>query len=169
MIDNSFSDLLESFIRTNIDKCPDLLLPNFRIIPAEPPFPSGKHYIGYERLDLKVFLAYLYPNHELHTTSFSSESILADLKKKHSNFSFYDTFYFFQTFGELTEFSLTDLQYYQDEIDLRGRNPRNGNMDEPILVVQYSNGIKVIYNGYHRACFHILTGRKYIKAYLLKV
>jgi hypothetical protein len=64
--------------------------------------------------------------------------------------------------------SLQEVKYSQDEIDLRGRHPLNGNIDEPVRIAAY-NDCFVLYNGYHRACIHMLLGRDKIEAHILKV
>ena len=169
MADKSFSELFSDYIKANLEKCPELLLPRLRHIQADPPFPGGTHFLTYDRLDLKAFLTYWYPDKALQTVAYTSKSIQADLEKKYADFWFYNTAYFFETNGALTEVPLVNLQYYQDEIDLRGRHPSNGSLDDPIWVVQYGQDTYLLYNGYHRACYHILIGKEQIKAYVLKV
>jgi hypothetical protein len=168
MVYGTFSELFRDYVKANHEKCPDLMMPQFRQIAKDPPFPSGTHHIEYDRLNFKAFLNCLYPNEDLHTNSYTSASILKDLKNAYPDFTFFDTNFFFQTHGALMNVPFFLMKYYQDEIDLRGRNPFNGGIDEPVLVVQYSGG-KVLYNGYHRASIYMLNGNKEIQAYVLKV
>ena len=168
MADKTFFEFFTEYIKANQDKCPGLLLPRIRHFPEEPPFPSGEYQIEYERLNLKVFLNCLYPNGELHTTLFTADSIFNDLKNAYSDFTFHPTPYFFRLRGSEVNVFFLEMIYYQDEIDLRGRHPLNGEIDEPVLVVQYESE-KVLYNGYHRASFKMLLGNSNILAYVLKV
>ncbi len=168
MVDRAFSELFNDFIEENRKKCPDLLMPRVRHISKDPPFPNGSYEVGYDRVNLKVFLNCMYPHSDLYANSYTSGSILEDLKNAFLDFTFYDTHYFSQTYGSLMTIPFLEMKYYQDEIDIRGRNPLNGGIGEPVLVVQYNSG-KVIYNGYHRASINMLVGKNEIQAYVLKV
>jgi hypothetical protein len=168
MGDQTFSELIRGYLAEHREKCPDLLMPRLRQIAADPPFPSGTYEAAFDTLNLKVFLDCVYPHQELHTVPYTSKSILEDLKKVYPDFTFYDTPYFFLTWGMLASVPLLSLKYYQDEIDLRGRHPLNIRMDEPVLVVKYATGM-VLYNGYHRATFQMLVKKNNIQAYIIDI
>jgi hypothetical protein len=140
----------------------------FRNIENEPPFPNGLHQLAYDRLNLKAFLQFLYPDKDLHTTLYTAGSIQEDLRITYREFTQNNSGYFFQTWGSLTDVPLLSMKYYQDEIDLRGRHPKNGGIEEPVWVVQYSNAT-VLFNGYHRASMTFLLGKETIQAYVVKV
>lgn len=169
MTDKPFTELLTDYIQTHSAECPELLMPRFRIIAADPPYPAGRKDFDFDRLDVKALLVYLFPDKQLHTRSYSASSIGKDLYNTYEDFWLHPTVDFFRSNGTLTRLPLNGLLYYQDEIDLRGRHPNNGGLDEPVLIVEYGDDIRVLYNGYHRACYYLIAGEAEINAYVLKV
>jgi len=163
----NFAELLREYIRGNEAQYPDLLIPRVRPVPANIAGVNFKGSVfdkGFETLNFKTFLHSIYPRERLHTDQHTVGSLQADLARTYPGFK--DEW--FESNGQISSVLLHELIYYQDEIDLRGRHPLNGNFDEPVKIVSY-NDHKVLYNGYHRACMHMLLRQNEIAAYILRV
>lgn len=145
------------FITANQEKCPDLLFPHVITIKDK----------TYSLLNFEAFLNYLYPQQKLFTTQYSADTLEELLRDAYpEEYTFYDTDTFFKTWGSKESVPLLSLKYYQNEINLAGR--KEGSIDEPIRVVQNKNEL-VLFNGHHRASYHLLLGKENIQAYIVKV
>lgn len=165
----NYTDLFKDHIDKNKEQYPGMLLPRTKPIDNVPPAFHGYVYDkGYDTINFRLFIDSFFPGENLHTSCYSSSSIKNDLENAYPEFKMYNPTEFFQQFGIESQIGFREMKYYQDEIDIRGRHPFSGGIDERVWVVRYTNEL-VLYNGYHRASIRMLMGNDEIQGYVVRV
>ena len=104
------------------------------------------------------------------TPNWNRGSIESKLKEKYQGFT-YEFFVSKNLLPQLSELSIKDLKYYQDEINLDNLDEIEKNtsrLEEPVLVIRDGNHL-ILYNGYHRTTIHILNNKPKVKGYVFDI
>jgi hypothetical protein len=167
MAATNYEELFREYFKQYGGASDKFIIPRLRPIPTEiatDKFKNQQFDNGFETLDFEFFLSSKFPSKSMFVYSHNRVSIENMLKDKF-NESWIKTF---QMSGRLKAVNFDELLYFQKDVDLRGRHPLNGSIDEPVLVVE-STGKKILYNGYHRAAIFLVSNKISIYAYILSI
>jgi hypothetical protein len=163
----NYEDLFRDYSELKGSDSGSLIIPRFRPIPTEASSDKFKNLQfdkGRESLDFELFLKSRFPSKSMFIDTHNRVSIENKLKDKFKE-SWIKTF---ERYGRNEAVNLNELLYFQKDVDLRGRHPLNGNIDEPVLVVESGNR-KILYNGYHRAAIFLLLNKISINAIIMSI
>ena len=109
----------------------------------------------------------LFHSRGIFTTKWNRVSIETKLQEKYRGYR-YEFFLNNNLLPEISKVPISDLNFYQDEINLDRLDNIGSNIlyiEEPVLIIRDGEQL-ILYNGYHRTTIHIFNEKSNIMGYI---
>ena len=116
---------------------------------------------NYDVICFDKFMDKIFPNLDAFISSKIIGEIRSELISKYGNDRAC-----IKEYGIPGRLKFDELKYYQKEVGINGS--RHTQMHEPVYVIEL-NGLKILYNGYHRVFFQIISNIWDVDAYVLEL